>query len=598
MIKRSGFIFIVYLIGMIVLAWPARALEMDFHGDGTRVSGDENGVEMTTIPSPDEEQRDGRPETPDNPLLDRLRVDVTGSVYHHDVDGNQNRSFKVPGTHVLGDVALEGVRDLGNGHVFEIQSNLRGTDDPQVIPDQRWELRSLYGEFRREGDYRLRLGNVSASFSGYSLSSSADLGIHYERMARVDTGWAWEAYLSRPRRSTGTQYRRNNVGLRVSSENPAGILRQYGFSGVVTEDDESSSSTGSRAVDNRVISADGRMAVTPNFLVDGELAFARTDTDVTASNLETIDDWAMKLDGVYSFVDTGSFRSGRLNVYYEEVLPDFRATSGGGSPDQRRMRGQLSGIYYPIDGESGLDVDLFTERTTDNLDDQLPRETESMTHQLRAGYSPYETRDPGDGVWGTFRKNLHLASQFRFHDVETSDTFINRETWSEQYEVRSSVGNHDMAGFYESRDHDNFVSGGVDRRRREYGAEYTVRRLKGPDFGGGPIPADLRFDASRTEDWQVNGTGESDRLRLHAGTTFYVAGGYRLTADWREEDTDNSGSNNDFVRTNWDLGLLGYDLYSGRGRVDFSYRISDVDEENNSNSYREETLRADVQFEF
>ena len=109
--------------------------------------------------------------------FDKFNLDLTASVYNNEVYGNKTRSFLDRGNHHQEQYDLSGLKKyayLGGGE-FEFKTSMRATDDPQVDSQKQWRTQGAYGTFKKADDYTLRLGNVSGSFTSYSLSSSANV---------------------------------------------------------------------------------------------------------------------------------------------------------------------------------------------------------------------------------------------------------------------------------------------------------------------------------------------------------------------------------------------------------------------------------------
>lgn len=603
---RSGSFLAIVLLWGLLQSNIVYALQMDFHGEGTRLSTEQGDVEMTRISSPDESERTSAspesPSSPENELFDEFNVDATGSVYHVDVSGNESRSFKTEGSNVQADLSVESLSRFGNNHVFEFNANVRGSDDPQVVQGKEWKLRGLYGEFRREGDYRLRLGNVSADFSDYSLSSSSDVGLHY--VNRADTAMTYQGYVSRSQRQTNGLYEQFNGGLRLEISDPTGMIRSYAFNTAFTEDQTSSLSGPTRprtAIENRVSSMDFDVAVMPGWIVNGEVAQASTDTNTRLDTTRDLDDWAYKLNSRYQITDTGVYRNGRLNLYYEEVQPDFRSTSGGGSPDQRRFSAVLNGTLRTdyLEWLPDPRTNYRFSSNSDNLDDQLVRETETKSHRFNIDLSPFERLEANtDRPLGQLIENTELGMEFSHLDVTTSDTAIDRESVTQGYDLTTRMFAHELGTSYSYRKNLDFTSGGINRRQENFRASYDYRDLRWLVVNDRIWPMDLRAEVRRTVDWQTNGSGGSDRTNWDLGTSLRPSERYRLNVNWRFEDSDNNGANNDVERTTLDTSLNIFDLYAGGGQATLSYRINDIDEQAANNSYREEVIRADVGLSF
>jgi hypothetical protein len=604
-VNRTRLAVIVLLIGIFGPALPnvVHALQMDFHGEGTRLTAGDGSVEMTRISSPDTEDRQSaQPVSPDREVFDEFNVDVTGSVYHTDITGNESRSFKTEGSNAQADVSVEALSRFDDNEVFEFNASVRGSDDPQVVQGKEWKLRGMYGEFREDGRYRLRLGNVSADFSDYSLSSSSDVGLHY--VNRADTSVTFQGYLSRSQRQTGGQYQQLNGGVRIEGSSPKAILREWGLNTSYTEDQTDSLSGSNQprtAIENRVTSFDFDLAVMPDWRVDGELAQSTTDTNTRFDTAPEMNDWAYKLQSTYRIGDTGIYRNGQLNLYYEEVQPDFRSTSGGGSPDQRRFTAALMGTL-----RTDLVRWLPNPRTqyrystnSDNLDDQLARETKTTSHRFSVDLTPFDELDANARrVWGQVVENTDLSLEFGHLDVETSDTTISRESVSQSYDLETRIYAHDLDASYSYRKNLDFTSGGINRRQENFRAGYEYNDLRWLALNGDVWPMDVRARFRRTVDWQTNGSGGSDRTNWDLGSTIRPANNYRLNLNWRFENTDNNGPNNDVERTTVDTSLDILNLYRGGGQATLSYLVNDIDEQAANSSYREEVIRADVGLSF
>ena len=568
--------------------------------------------------------------------FDNFDMDLTLSAYHNTIDGNRARSFLKPGTQTQEQANISGKKRYANfgGGDFEFKSAIRSTDDRQVDAVKRTRLQGLYGMFSRPDDYSLRLGNVSGSFTSYSLSSSANVGAHLTKeLGGKNMFKEMQLYFGRPTRHIeGSSFTRYVGGMRLSDLKMEGWdeLDKFGLSYVKTKDIVDSikdtSARPANAVENQVVSADASFKFTDDFTVQAEFAYARTDPNTQASLADILRGHAYKVNGAYRAKPRLGLDATSITSSFEEVDPDFRSTSGGGSPDARRVTMGLNSGMKLYGNLPDVSMSYSGNSSRNNLEGQLARRTTSTVHNFNFSFKPFQkktTPSPqpspskegegangsnplplgGEGrvrgtleLWQNFQKNANVSTSFGQNISKASDNSTKNAINNQNYQLSTSAGRHTFSTFYRYQITQEKTAATGDRRNASNGLTYGLKEIMWKTFlyPQKPFSTDLTLNATRTRDKSIDVAGRSHQRQYGVGTQTKVNETERLDVDYSLGLTDNYNVNSDIRTMNWKCAYVVQKFIQEDGSFTLSYSSNKTEEEVTTQNYREAVWRADA----
>ncbi|MBI4179179.1 hypothetical protein HY522_07145, partial [bacterium] len=569
--------------------------------------------------------------------FDEFNLDLAVSGYHNTIQGNKTRSFLKEGAHHQELFTLKGKKRYAmfRGGEFEANSSVRSTEDRQVDAKKRWRLQGLYGTFSRPEDYTLRLGNVSGSFTSYSLSSSANVGAHLtKQLGGKNMFKEMQIYLARPNRHIeGTSFERLVGGARLADLKVEGWdeLQKLGLSYVKTKDIVDSikdtSARPANAVENQVVSADASFKFGDDATVQAEWAYSKTDPNTQASLADVIHGSAYKLNGAYRAKPRLGFDATSMTTSFEEVDPDFRSTSGGGSPDARRVTLGLNSGMKLYGNLPDVTMSYSGNSSRNNLENQIARRTTSTVHNFNFSFKPFQkkkiTPSPqpspskegegangsnplplgGEGsvrgtleLWQNFQKNANVSTAFGQNISKASDNSTKSAINNQNYQLSTSSGRHTLSTFYRYQITQEKTAATGDRRNASNGFTYGLKEIawKTPMYPQKPFSTDLTLNAARTRDKSIDVAGRSHQRQYGVSTQTKVNDDERLDVDYNLNLTDNYAASSDLRTMNWKCAYVVQKFIQEDGNFTLSYTSNKTEEEVTTQNYREAVWRADA----
>lgn len=540
--------------------------------------------------------------------FDKFDMDLTLSAYHNTIDGNRTRSFLKPGTQTQEQANIGGKKRYANfgGGEFEFKSAIRSTDDRQVDAVKRTRLQGLYGTFSRPEDYSLRLGNVSGSFTSYSLSSSANLGAHLTKeLGGKNLFKELQLYFARPNRHIeGSSFTRLVGGARLADLKVDGWdeLQKLGLAYVKTKDIVDSikdtSARPANAVENQVVSADASFKFGDDAQVSAEWAYSKTDPNTQASMADIIHGKAYKLNGSYRAKPRLGFDATSVTTAFEEVDPDFRSTSGGGSPDARRITLGLNSGMKMIGNLPDVTLSYSGNSSRNNLENQIARRTTSTVHNFNFSFKPYQKAKPvaAQELWNNMRKNAAVTTAFGQNITKASDNTTKSAINNQNYQLSTSSGRHTFSTSYKYQITQEKTAATGDRRNASNGVTYGLKEIPWPTFlyPQKPFSTDLTLNATRTRDKSIDVAGRSHQRQYGVSTQTKVNETERLDVDYNLNLTDNYAANADIRTMNWKCAYVVQKFIQDDGSFTLSYSSNKTEEEVTTQNYREAVWRADA----
>ncbi|OGH57148.1 MAG: hypothetical protein A3G34_07550 [Candidatus Lindowbacteria bacterium RIFCSPLOWO2_12_FULL_62_27] len=599
---------------MFLLPHSALALSIMYPGEGIKTVVSKTGEEIKKVLDADNDASRAAkgvvalvdPNTWAG-YFDQFDMDLTVSGYHNTIDGNRTRSFLKPGTQTQEQANIGGKKRYANfgGGDFEFKSAIRSTDDRQVDAVKRTRLQSLYGTFSRPDDYSLRLGNVSGSFTSYSLSSSANVGAHLTKeLGGKNMFKELQFYFARPTRHLeGTSFQRLVVGARLADMKIEGWdeLQKLGLSYVKTKDIVDSikdtSARPANAVENQVVSADASFKFGGDATVQAEWAYSKTDPNTQASLADVIHGAAYKLNGSYRAKPRLGFDATSVTTSFEEVDPDYRSTSGGGSPDARRVTLGLNSGMKLYGNAPDVTMSYSGNSSRNNLENQIARRTTSTVHNFNFSFKPYQKTKPvTDELWNNMRKNTSVSTAFGQNITKASDNSTKSAINNQNYQLSTSSGRHTLSTFYRYQITQEKTAATGDRRNASNGFTYGLKEIKWKTFlyPQKPFGTDMTLNATRTRDKSIDVAGRSHQRQYGVSTQTKVNDEERLDVDYNLNLTDNYNENSDLRTMNWKCAYVVQKFIQEDGSFTLSYSSNKTEEELMTQNYREAVWRADA----
>lgn len=558
--------------------------------------------------------------------FDEYNLDLAVSAYHNTIQGNRTRSFLKEGAHHQELFTFRGKKryEMFGGGDFEANSNVRSTEDRQVDAQKRWRLQGLYGTFSRPDDYNLRLGNVSGSFTSYSLSSSANVGAHLTKaLGGKNMFKEMQIYLARPTRHIeGSSFERLVGGVRLADMKVEGWdeLEKLGLSYVKTKDIvDSIKDTNARpanAVENQVVSADASFKFGDDATMQAEWAYSKTDPNTQSNPADLLKGVAYKVNGSYVTKPHLGFDATSATASFEGVDPDYRSTSGGGSPDGRRTTLGLNSGMKMYGNLPDVTMSYSGNSSRNNLHNQLARRTTSTVHNFNFSFKPYQkareigaekgsTIGPGRGLnlsaetielWNTFRKNMSVTTAFGQNISKASDNSAKSAINNQSYQLSTSAGRHTVSTFYKYQITQEKTAATGDRRNASNGFTYGLKEIPWKTFlyPQKPFSTDVTLNATRTQDKSIDVAGRSHQRQYGVGTQTKVNDEERLDVDYNLNLTDNYNANSDLRTMNWKCAYVVQKFIQDDGNFTLSYTSNKTEEEVTTQNYREAVWRADA----
>lgn len=534
--------------------------------------------------------------------LDKLDVDMTASLYHNTVSGDATRSFLKTGLQTQETLAIAAKKRYSfmRGGEFEFHSAVRNTDDRQVDNEKRQRLQGLYGVFRRTDDYELRLGNVSGSFSPYSLSSSADVGVQgMKALGSKARPGELQLYYGRPTQAIGAKsFDRHVYGARLAALKGSlgAFVDKLGFNYVRTRDDLGSVEASQRpanAVDNEVVAWDlglkGKAAS-----LQSELAYSRTDPNTRTTADSSVHGFAAKLSGAARAPNGLGFEGTSLASSYERVDPNYRSTSGGGSADGDRIGGSAN-TTAALPGKLPRVALAYGANTShNNIQHQLARTNTSTVHNVNLTVKPLEKLADGDGFRASLAKNLSLGAAYAHTVNDTSDASSASTIRGQSYQLATSAGRHSFSTFLSHQTTEERTGATGDRRNTGVGATYGCRELGWGIPAAKPFMTDLSLTAQQVRDRTLDAAGGSLQRSMRVGAQTKVNDDERLDLDYELAFNGNDAANSDFRQENFKAAYIVSRFIKTDGSLSLSYNSKRVMEAVSAKSYREQVVRGDL----
>ena len=607
-------VFSVVTLLMFLLPRTALALSIMYPGEGIKTVVSKTGEEIKKVLAADNDASraaKGVVNTIDPNAwaahFDQFDMDLTLSAYHNTIDGNRTRSFLKPGTQTQEQVNVGGKKRYASfgGGEFEFKSSLRSTDDRQVDAVKRTRLQGLYGTFSRPDDYTLRLGNVSGSFTSYSLSASANVGAHLTKeLGGKNMFKEMQLYFGRPTRHIeGSSFTRYVGGMRLSDLEVDGWdeLDKFGLSYVMTKDIVDSikdtSARPANAVENQVVSTDASFKFGDDAQVAAEWAYSKTDPNTQSNPADRLKGSAYKVNGSYRAKSRLGFDATSVTSSFEEVDPDFRSTSGGGSPDARRVTLGLNSGMKLHGNLPDLTMSYSGNSSRNNLENQIARRTTSTVHNFNFSFKPYQkTKDVSGELWNTARKNMNVSTAFGQNITKASDNSVKSAINNQNYQLSTSSGRHTFSTFYRYQITQEKTAATGDRRNASNGLTYGLKEIPWKVFlyPKKPFSTDLTLNATRTRDKSIDAAGRSHQRQYGAGAQTKVNDDERLNIDYSLGLTDNDNVNSDIRTINWKCAYVVQKFIQDDGSFTLSYTSNKTEEEITTQNYREAVWRADA----
>ena len=610
----------LWIVACFFGSTPCFALSVMFPGEGIKVVTARAGKEIQKVREMDNDV--GRAVDGGLRLIDpntwgvnfdQFNFAMTAAGYKKSVDGNKSRSFFDRGTHEEASFKLDGKKrylQLGGGE-FSTNASVRFTDDRQVQPKKRWLMQGVYGTFERADRYSLRLGNVSGSFSSYSLSASSNVGIHYTNKFLGDQSPAQEfqMYLARPTRAlAATSFDRFVYGFRLGGIGKSRwkSIQQLGLSYAKTKDQvdsiEDTNARPANAVENDVYAVDADLNVTPKLNVKAEAAYSRFDPNTQSDPTDRIFGYAYKFNTSYQSPARWMFDPARWSLGFEHVDPTYRATSGGGSADAQRFNGGVSTALKSALDLPDAQIGYTFSGNKNNLDGQLARRTTTEIHSANASFKPFQkyALEKSGARIKEIAKNMSASAAVQQNKNWTSDNTTHTTTNNQNYQLNTSTGSHTLSTFFRYQITTEKTAATGNRRNESKGLTYGYR-----DFAWRFFPAarllpehefktDLSLNATQTLDKTMDAAGRSHNRQYGVTAQTDVRDDERLDVNYSLGLTDNLNENSDIRTTNWKFAYVIEKFIHADGELGLSYTQNRTREEIKTQDYREELWRVDA----
>jgi len=533
--------------------------------------------------------------------FDKFNLDLTVSAYNNAVYGNKTRSFLDRGNHHQEQYSLGGMKRyaLMGGGEFEFKTSVRATDDAQVDAQKQWRTQGAYGTFKRADDYELRLGNVSGSFSSYSLSSSANVGAQLTKeLGGKNPFKEMQIYLARPNRHLeSTSFERQVYGMRMSGWKKEGweAMQKLGVSYVKTRDVVDSirdtSARPTNAAENNVVAMDGSFKFRDDMTVSGEVAYSKNDPNTQRDLTDITHGQAYKLNGTYRASPRLGIDATNFTGAFEEVDPDFRSASGGGSADARRFTGGMTTGMKMYGNVPDVQMSYNYSGNRNNLENQLARRTTSQVHGLNVSFKPFQK-----GGKGNVKKNMNIATSFGENITHTTDKSSQSQINNQSYQMSTSSGAHTLSTFYKFQITQEKTVAPGDRRNASQGMTYGYKGMEWnmPLYPQKPFKTDFTLNATQTLDKTMDAPGRSNQRQYGVSTQTAVNETERLDVDYNLGLTDNYNVNSDIRTENLKCAYVVQKFIQDDGNFTLTYTSNKTEEEVRTQNYREAVWRADA----
>jgi len=378
-------------------------------------------------------------------------------------------------------------------------------------------------------------------------------------------------------------------------------LQKLGLSYVKTKDIVDSikdtSARTANAVENQVVSADASFKFGDDAQVTAEWAYSKTDPNTQASLADVIRGTAYKLNGSYRAKARLGFDATSMTSSFEEVNPDYRSTSGGGSPDGRRFTLGLNSGMKMIGNLPDVTMSYSGNSSRNNLENQLARRTTSTVHNFNFGAKPFQkAKMAGDELWQNVRKNMNVTTAFGQNITKASDNTTKSAINNQNYQLSTSAGRHTFSTFYKYQITQEKTAATGDRRNASNGFTYGLKEIawKTPMYPQKPFSTDLTLNATRTRDKSIDVAGRSHQRQYGVSTQTKVNDEERLDVDYNLNLTDNYNENSDLRTMNWKCAYVVQKFIQEDGSFTLSYSSNKTEEELMTQNYREAVWRADA----
>ena len=531
--------------------------------------------------------------------FDHINFVVNSQLYNQNVKGNTSRSFKDEGIHLTQRLNLNLEKNYGtSGGRFAFYGDVRATNDQQIQPDKVFEALGAYGEFANEGDYSLRLGNVSANFSPYSFGQSADIGAHLKledlNFSRINLSPIVKrleligAQLRRP--IANTAFQRMTYGAHVEPRIPIESLKQFGLNVVQTSDVLESLRTGERgtlrALKNTLFSASTQMGW-GRTLLDVEAASSRTDDDLlNSARSQTGNAYRVLLSG--TLIDRwGSFQGVRFSGAYENVEPEFNSVVGAGNPDNRLLRGSLDASVP----RANLSLRQEASRSRNNLDGRLTSTNLLTTYTHRMSWQPLRNISKIEAF-----KNVNISVSFVETLRRATSGTLHSNNERQDFSLSTRHGRANMTTFFRYGIAGNKAGGTGNRRDEAAGVSYSFRDLD-LSVVKSNINISARKNFSLLKDGSLSRTGQRSitaRLENYLKRWPHL----HLDAEYSRNLTTNSTPGQNIARGKYSIGLASDQFITPDGKLSLLVTNERTDEDQVANNFEEMTWKAEAEFKF
>jgi len=398
-----------------------------------------------------------------------VEIELDSGITSYQVTGSKGESFYTTDTNYIDDVGVR-LKDIEiAGADVEAYGSFRATDDRYLETTDEYLLEELW--VRAKGfDYELHLGDVSTTFSRYTLSQSLK-GIYFNKEVSESTDLEMIAGTTKHRWNDfwgeieDEEWSRYVFGSRLSYEHSRDA--RFGLSIAETKDDRHGKSYAGNPLDCRVGGFDTNLSFFDKQLVmDGELAYSWTNTNTNNSANEYSSDWAGKLKTRIDFLRELSVIPGFGMAYeglFERVGQNFSSASGWLKTDRAELYNKvLFSIYDVAKGYVGY------RDYHDNLKKGLTRTTTFTVKEGGISYRPIPSR----------RKDLKVNVDFSQRDQDTTDKSEDHRTRTTRIQLWDKVGDLSVWGSYNNIFKEDATSTNYDRmiNRMQFGLHGNIRR--------------------------------------------------------------------------------------------------------------------------
>lgn len=549
-------------------------------------------------------------------ILDKVDFMYGIDWYRTNTEGNKTRSFKPSNVFQLHSVSA-GYREKFGDVAFDFQSSLRWTNDFTITRSRDYKIQSIYGNFERAEKWALRVGDIFPNFSPYTFTRSARYGAHgWYKYPMLGGNLKLAGALgvtNRDQEFTGGteagQYRRWASGTSLDWEGDDGpgpiekLTAGFRFSNARDDGSSITSRTGSGGtpiakMDIDVASFRYEAGLPWGISWRGENAYSNGTRDMAAANPlhrygtahNTALDWrrpsAWGTPGTIARVLPASIRAD-----YEWVDPDFLTELGSAAVDQMRW-----GVNTDHRWSDALDWTTSFIHNENNVKRRIQAGNvvinTSRTASFRMNMRPFELSS------GLFTVPDHLRTirygfEFRRGEQSASNATSNSKNEDYNHSIDYKNWGINWNGDYKVQLRDDDIAATNDRRVDDWG----IRASRMFTYS----VWEVRITPTASYRHSVDGTLRGENLSRTQTANFGVGvsqGEFNLQTGFTLTDLDRNQRNNDSLNKTYTASLGFRPLFAPGLNMTLSFRHSDIDEENKSNSYKQTEGRAHVDYRF